>query len=99
MKGFIDKGDGGWFLAYVAISDSEVGTVIKELPLHPDDVQEIRDLSERFDNIEARIFANPGVEFSIVEECSNYDGKHFGRDCGCREGFVQYAKLIKINGL
>lgn len=99
MKGFIDKGECGWFVAYVAISDSEVGTVIRELPLHPDDVLEMREMSERFDNLEARIFANPRVDFTIAEECSNYDGKHFGRDCGCREGFVQYAKLIKINGL
>lgn len=97
MKGFIDKGKGGWFLSYVALSDSEVGTVIRELPLHPDDIKELDELEQRFDNLEARIFENPGVEFLIMEECSNYDGKHFGKDCGCREGFVQYGKLIKIN--
>ena len=91
MKGFIDKGEGGWFVAYVALSDSEVGTVIRELPLHPDSLKIIS-----IDNLEARIFADPKVDFAIVEECSNYDGKHFGKDCSCKEGFVQYAKLVKI---
>ncbi len=99
MKGFIDKSENGWFIAYVAVSDGEVGTVIRELPLHPDDVLEMRVMSERFGNLEARIFADPGVDFTIREECSNYGGKHFGRDCGCREGFVQYAKIVKLNVL
>ena len=92
MKGFLDKRENGWFLSYVALSDSEVGTVIKELPLLPDDIAEL-------DELESRIFENPRVDFVIVEECSNYSGEHFGRDCSCREGFVQYAKLIKINKL
>lgn len=95
MKGFIDKGEGGWFLAYVALSDIEFGTVIS-LPLHPFDIKELNELEQRFDNLEARIFADPKVDFAIVEECSNYDGKHFGKDCSCKEGFVQYAKLVKI---
>lgn len=96
MRGFIDKGEGGWFVAYVALSNHDDGTIIKELPLHPETIQEIIELSERFDNLEARIFANPRVDFTIIEECSNYNGTHFGRDCGCKEGFVQYAK-IKIS--
>ena len=94
MRGFIDKGEGGWFVCYVALSN-DVGTIIKELPLHPDNLKEIKELSE-IGNLEVRIFANPKVDFTIVEECSNYNGTHFGRDCGCKEGFVQYAK-IKIS--
>jgi hypothetical protein len=96
MKGFLDKREHGWFLSYVALSNNDDGTIIKELPLHPDGLQEIIDLSQKFDNLEARIYANPRVDFTIVEECFNYDGKHFGKDCGCKEGFVQYAKLVKI---
>ena len=96
MRGFIDKGEGGWFVCYVALSKHDVGTIIKELPLHPDNIKEIKELSERFDNLEVRIFDNPKVDFTIVEECFNYNGTHFGRDCGCKEGFVQYAK-IKIS--
>lgn len=99
MKGFLEKGEYGWFLIYVTLSNDDVGTIIKELPLHPDSLQEIRELSQSFDNLEARIFEKPRVEFTIIEECSNYDGKHFGKDCGCKEGFVQYAKIIKINEL
>ena len=96
MKGFLDKRENEWFLMYVTLSNNDVGTIIKELPLHPDSLKEMIDLSERFDNLDERIFEKPRVEFTIIEECSNYDGKHFGKDCGCKEGFVQYAKLVKI---
>jgi hypothetical protein len=96
MRGFIDKREKGWFVKYVALSNHDVGTIIKELPLHPYTLQEIIELSERFDNLEARIFENPSVDFTIIEECFNYNGTHFCRECGCKEGFVQYAK-IKIS--
>ena len=96
MKGFIDKGEGGWFVAYVALSNLADGTIIKELPLHPETIQEFKELSKSIDNLEVRIFDNPKVDFTIVEECFNYNGTHFGRDCGCKEGFVQYVK-IKIS--
>jgi hypothetical protein len=93
MKGFLNKVENGWFVAYVELSNHDVGTIIKELPLHPYTLQEIIELSERIDDLEARIFENPRVDFTIVEECYNYNGTHFGIDCGCKEGFVQYAKI------
>jgi len=96
MKGFINKVENGWVVAYVALSNPDVGTIIKELPLHPKSIQEFKELSERIDDLEARILENPRVDFTIVEECYNYNGTHFGIDCGCKEGFVQYAK-IKIS--
>lgn len=99
MKGFLDKRENEWFLMYVTLSNNDFGTIIKELPLHPDSLKEMIDLSESFDNLDEKIFEKPRVEFTIIEECSNYDGKHFGKDCGCKEGFVQYAKIIKINEL
>ena len=99
MKGFLDKRENEWFLMYVTLSNNDFGTIIKELPLHTDSLKEMIDLSESFDNLDERIFEKPRVEFTIIEECSNYDGKHFGKDCGCKEGFVQYAKIIKINEL
>lgn len=34
--------------------------------LHPDDVEHILDLSTMFDNVEARILADPYVDFKIV---------------------------------
>lgn len=99
MKGFLDKRENEWFLIYVTLSTNDFGTIIKELPLHPDSLKEMIDLSQSFDNLDERIFEKPRVEFTIIEECSNYNGKHFGKDCGCKEGFVQYAKIIKINEL
>jgi hypothetical protein len=99
MKGFLDKRENEWFLMYVTLSTNDFGTIIKELPLHPDSLKEMIDLSQSFDNLDEKIFEKPRVEFTIIEECSNYDGKHFGKDCGCKEGFVQYAKIIKINEL
>ena len=99
MKGFLDKRENEWFLMYVTLSTNDFGTIIKELPLHPDSLKEMIDLSQSFDNLDEKIFEKPRVEFTIIEECSNYDGKHFGKDCGCKEGFVQYAKIIKINDL
>ena len=97
MKGFLDKRENEWFLMYVTLSNNDFGTIIKELPLHPDSLKEMIDLSQSFDNLDEKIFEKPRVEFTIIEECSNYDGKHFGKDCGCKEGFVQYAKIININ--
>ena len=32
MRGFIDKREKGWFVKYVALSNHDVGTIIKELP-------------------------------------------------------------------
>ena len=93
MKGFLNKVEKGWVVAYVEVSNPDDGTIIKELPLHPYDLQEIIELSERIDDLEARILKNHRVDFTIVEECSNYNGTHFGRDCSCKEGFVQYAKI------
>jgi hypothetical protein len=53
------------------------------LPLHPHDIEEIEELNKRFDFIEARILANPEVEFTIVSAViHDHDVsmlKHFAR--------------------
>lgn len=53
------------------------------LPLHPEDVKEINELSKRFDFVEARILANPEVEFTIVSAIVSEGElsmvKHFAR--------------------
>ena len=53
------------------------------LPLHPEDVEEIVELSKRFDNIEARILASPEVQFTIVSAIASEGGlsrvKHFAK--------------------
>ena len=83
MRGVLDKGElDTWFIVYVALSNMEVGTIIKEVLLHSSDYSKVSD-----DMIGKR------VEFDLIEECGNYDGKHFGKDCSCKEGFIKYAKL------
>ena len=41
--------------------------LIKTLPLHCDDVEQIEEESKVFDNIEARILSSPEIEFEIIK--------------------------------
>lgn len=78
MKGTIKKGEfNDWYVEY---ADDQEG--LKSLPLHSDDVEEILELSQVFDNIESRIFAYPNVEFDIFENQK-------------LDGISKSAKLIK----
>lgn len=74
----------GWLVKFnkKELNPNELG--VDNLQLHPDNVNEIIDLSKRFDNIEARIATDPMVEFEIVENQK-------------MDGVVKYAKLIKDN--
>jgi len=38
-----------------------------ELPLHPDDVEQIRKWDKIYDNIEARILSQPNIKFKIID--------------------------------
>lgn len=38
----------------------------KKIPLHPDNIKEIKELGNVFDNINARIQSNPMVKFEVV---------------------------------
>ena len=53
------------------------------LPLHPEDVKEIDELTNIFDNVGARVLASPEVEFTIVSVIVNEGGlsrlKHFAK--------------------
>jgi hypothetical protein len=94
MKGTLHNTETGWVVKYnkrlqhkmVGYHDYNTITVNDELPLHPDDVQEIQEDSKIFDNIDARIKAYPEVEFEIVSDKYEKAGKG-----------VEYAKLIKNN--
>lgn len=87
MKGRIKKTDKGWVVLYTECVPKMIVTEWnKSLPLHPYDVKQIQEDSQRFDNIEARISAYPDVEFDIVE-VHNKNGQ-----VGYR--YVNYAKLI-----
>ena len=50
--------------------------------LHPDDVEEIHDAAQVFDNIEARIAAYPDEEFYLMQHQK-------------LDGIAIYAKIIK----
>jgi hypothetical protein len=63
MKGTIKKYNEIWMVDYDGML----------LPLHPESMETINELSKIFDNIDARILSNPEVEFDLVEVC--YDNK------------------------
>lgn len=80
MKGQIRKGeDNQWFVVESHFGPGDVFETYHQL--HPEDVNDILELSERFDNIEARILSNPEVQFEIVENQKI-------------SGIAKYAKLV-----
>jgi hypothetical protein len=85
MKGKMTKVDNDWCVMVTQEGDWET-----YYSLHPDNVEEIKRDSQVFDNIDARISSYPDVEFEIIEICRHHDN-----DCPCREGFKQYARLVK----
>lgn len=98
MKGKINFIDEKWIVDYIhyELPPPEHNEILMSLPLHPDDLKQIEEDSMMFDDIKSRILCYPDVDFTIIEECPHYDGKHFGKDCSCKTGFIQYAKLKKI---
>ena len=79
MKGTLHKTEQGWVIKWS--SPQEYKEPIHEYPLHPDDVQQIKDDSQIFDNIEARIATWNQVEFKLEK-------KYFA------DKTIIYAKLI-----
>jgi hypothetical protein len=37
------------------------------------------------------------IEFERIPYCPNYDGKHWGKDCNCKSGFIYIARLLKVD--
>jgi len=88
MKGTLRNTKAGWFVLYQVIRD-EIISGYDSIPLHPDDIKQIEQDSQVFDNIESRIAAYPDVEFEIVQEWNNeiFESSAFSFP-------IQYAKLI-----
>ena len=86
MKGLLTKTDEGWQVSHATYDIAIEKWIAGKLPLHPDDVKQIQEDSQIFDNIDARISAHPNVEFKIVEVFNKND------QVGYR--YVNYAKLI-----
>jgi hypothetical protein len=78
MKGELIKSTHGWMISYIENGEA------KGVSLHYDDVDYIHELEFTFDNIEARIAANPIVEFEIVENQK-------------LTGVSRYGKLVNEN--
>jgi hypothetical protein len=78
MTGELIKSEHGWMISYTENGEA------KGVSLHYDDVDYIRELEFTFDNIEARIAANPIVEFEIVENQK-------------MSGVSRYGKLVNEN--
>jgi len=69
MKGKLHKTEQGWVVKYFDPNKShDIMYCGESLPLHPDDVSQIKEDSLIFDNIDARIAAYPDVEFDIVDK-------------------------------
>ncbi len=69
MKGRLSKLEyDQWIVTYIEEMERSPG-IFKtiDLQLHPEDVNSLKELEQRFDNLEARIFANPNVEFEIIK--------------------------------
>jgi hypothetical protein len=65
MKGTLHKLSKGWTIWY---NDDHIGgnvSFVDSLPLHPDDVKEINELSKIFDNVDAR-YNGQEVEFEMT---------------------------------
>jgi len=81
MKGKLYKTDNVWYV--MGVEEGDWNTYYQ---LHPDDVNQIKEDSKIFDNIEARIAAYPEVEFEI---------KYYWDET--MEGpIIEVAKLIEL---
>ena len=88
MKGTIYKNKEHWPLIEWVVSYDDG----KTLPLHPNNVKEINEWSQMFDNIEGRIASSPEVEFEIIH-CIPKDLEPTNGETLSFES-IKYAKLI-----
>lgn len=98
MKGTLLKNEKGeWIVEYLEFMsgyDKDSGSnELRELPLHPDEIVTNPPINGSIKHVLVTGEAIE-VEFEIVEECPHYNEKHFGKDCSCKTGFLNYAKLI-----
>lgn len=93
MKGIINKTDDGWVVYHTKPrTDHQNGFIVEQIKLHPDDVKQINDWYNIFDNIEGRMYSDPKVDFKIEKDCPfNFTSRCTMDRCDCD----QYAKLIQ----
>lgn len=75
MEGEMIKRGDNWFVKYQDFTGWGLTVEYdREIPLHPDNIKQIKDYERVFDNIEARILSNPKVKFDLSEIISD-EGK------------------------
>ena len=91
MLGTIYKKDEDWI-----VFTNCVDTQLRNLPLHPDDIKKIKELSLIFDNIDGRILSNPEVNYEIVRWCDYHSCDQKEGSCTLDCGYTAklYAKII-----
>lgn len=94
MKGRIYRNkEHGWIINYIVESENPNAIyTLKTLPLHSDDIKQIAEWSQIFDNIEARILNDPEVEFEIID-CIPKDLEPTNGETLSFES-IKYAKII-----
>jgi hypothetical protein len=95
MKGTIHKINRGWVVKQL-VEEGPDAKLINQYPLHPDNIKEINEWSQMFDNIEGRIASSPEVEFEIIH-CIPDDLEPTNGETLSFES-IKYAKLIHENG-
>ena len=68
MEGeMINRGD-VWFVQYEDYGGWGLTEIVnREIPLHPDNLEQLKIYDRVFDHIESRIMSNPKVKFDLVE--------------------------------
>jgi hypothetical protein len=94
MKGTIHKTESGWIVKYWEMRERPHATHANEyeVELHPNNVKEINEWSQMFDNIEGRIASDNEVEFEIIH-CIPDDLEPTNGETLSFES-IKYAKLI-----
>jgi hypothetical protein len=91
MKGTVYKTENGWVVKQI-VAEGPDAKLINQYLLHPDNVKEINEWAQIFDNIEGRIASDPEVEFEIIH-CIPKDLEPTRGETLAFES-IKYAKLI-----
>lgn len=64
FNGILELSDNKWIVNYFVLKNNQ--RIHKILNLHPDNVNQIDDWNQMFDNIIARILQEPNIKFTII---------------------------------
>jgi hypothetical protein len=64
FNGILELSDNKWIVNYFVLKNNQ--RIHKILDLHPDNVNQIDEWNQMFDNIIARILQEPNIKFTII---------------------------------